>query len=66
MIDFFLGPEHMVRGHYGPKDNKVPWNMQSDHRVIQMTLLGDGNRRKKMDTTQEGRGEQPKRIGGNP
>ena len=41
MIDFFLGPEHMIRDHYGPRDKKVVWNMQSDHRVIQMTLLGD-------------------------
>ena len=23
MIDFFLGPEHMIRDHYGPRDKKV-------------------------------------------
>ena len=47
MIDFFLGPEHMIRDHYGPRDKKVVWNMQSDHRVIQMTLLGDEVKKKK-------------------
>ena len=59
MIDFFLGPEHMIREHYGPKDNKVPWNMQSDHKVIQMTLLGDHNRiEEEMDPSKkEGRGQ---------
>ena len=47
MIDFFLGLEHMIRDHYGPRDKKVVWNMQSDHRVIQMTLLGDQAKKKK-------------------
>ena len=37
----------MIRDHYGPRDKKVVWNMQSDHRVIQMTLLGDEVKKKK-------------------
>ena len=45
MIDFFLGPVQMKRETCGGKDRKVAWNMQSDHRVIQMTLAGDQHRK---------------------
>ena len=47
MIDFFLGPEHMIRDHYGPREKEGLWSMQSDHRVIQMTLLGDQAQKKR-------------------
>ena len=49
MIDFFLGPEQMRSETRGGKDRKAPWNMHSDHRVIQMTLAGDQHR-----TSQDG------------
>jgi exonuclease III len=47
MIDFFLGPVQMRREALGGKDRQVAWNMNSDHRVIQMTLAGNQHKKNK-------------------
>ena len=64
MIDFFLGPEQMTRGHLGGKDHKVPWNVQSDHRVVQMTLTGDKNRKgTRLTPPKKGQINNPREFG---
>ena len=55
MIDFFLVPEDMMKGKFGPRDRKVIWNMHSDHGVIQMSIPGNVEKKKKKWTQPWGR-----------
>ena len=48
MIDFFLVPKDMLKGKLGPRDGKGIWNMQSDHRVIQMKIPGNEERKRRI------------------
>ncbi len=47
VIVFFLCPEHMLKWHDEAKCRSAKWNMQSDHRTIQLTMPEAENGKKK-------------------
>ncbi len=51
MIDFFLCLEHMLKWHYESKHRCAKWNMQSDHRTIQLRLPETSGGKKKQRWT---------------